>query len=250
MSITPKTAGNLGQKATSKQTELSLLLAHQVDIECLGNTIINLEDLIATKQREASAAAAAVPSIEHLSRTREDLLAAVAVGQATHGEVQAFDTKSEAEKKAHQEALATAKRIANEAEQAIAGLQRKLAEAQGELHALHGRDMSLLRAVVMHQAETTCHEYVKAALVVKAAYLRLTALDGLLKSKGLKPAGIIGGGVPINLPVFQLPACDGQFNPNYPESMFNDSQAYISGATEQAADDLLEALRASGVTLI
>ncbi|HUW27574.1 MAG TPA: hypothetical protein VMV97_03090 [Sulfuriferula sp.] len=250
MNMTPKTAGNLGQKATSKQSELSLLLAHQADIECLGNTIINLEDLIATKQREASAAAAAVPSIEHLSRTREDLLAGVAVGQATHGEVQAFDTKSEAEKKAHQEALATAKRIANEASQAIAGLQRKLAEAQGKLHALHGRDMSLLRAVVMNQAETTCHEYVKAALAVKAAYLRLTALDGLLKSKGLKPAGIISGGVPINLPVFQLPACEGQFNPNWPDSIFSDSLAYVSGATNQAADDLLEELRAIGVTLI
>lgn len=250
MNITPKASGNTAKNATSKDTELAQLLAHQGEIESLDKAITNLEALIAAKQLEVREAACAVPSIEHLYRAREDLLAAVSVGQATHGEVEAFDTRCEAEKKAHQAALATAKSVENEVSQAIAGLQRKLSEAHEKRHALHSMDMSLLHSVVMNQAETTGREYVQAALAVKAAWLRLTALDGLLRSKGLKPEGIVGISFQLNLPVFNLRACDGQFNPNYPESIFSDFLAYNGGATEQAADELMEELRATGVTLI
>lgn len=238
------------KKATAERNDISMILAHQGEMEALSSTIANLETLISAKQREVQQAAAAVPSIEHLARTREDLLADFAVGQATAGEVNAFDAKSEAEKLAHQEAQAKAKRIAEDEAQAIAGLQRKLADAQEKLLALHAKDQGLLRNLLMSQAEAAGRDYVQAAKAITAAYLRLTALDGMLKQRGLKPAGIIGGGVPINLPVFQLAACDGQYHPNWPDSIFSDFLAYSSGATDQAAGDLREELQNLGVTLI
>ena len=238
------------QTSSAQDDALAAILAHQEAISDIDAVIANLSALIAARQNEIADAEAAIPSIDHLVRAREDLLASVAIGQAKSGEIKAFDTKSEAERQAHQEASAKAKRTAEEASQAIAGLQRKLTDAQEKRHDLHSKNQWLLRDVLMSRAESTGHAYVQAVLAIKDAYLRLVALDGMLKTKGLRPVGIIGHGVPINLPSFQLPACEGQYNRNYPETLFSDFLAYTSGATDQAHSVLLDELQALGVTLI
>lgn len=238
------------QKSGAQNGALAAILAHQEAISDIDAVIANVSTLIAARQEEIVVAEAAIPSIDHLLRAREDLLASVAIGQAKSGDIKAFDAKIEGERQAHQEASAKAKRIAEEASQAIAGLQRKLTDAQEKCQAMHGKDQGLLREVVINHAETTGHAYVQAVLAVKDAYLRLIALDGLLKNKGLRPMGIIGTGVPINLPSFQLPACEGQYNRNYPEILFSDFLAYTSGASDQAHSDMLDELHALGITLI
>jgi len=238
------------QKSSAQDGALAAILAHQEAISDNDAVIANLSALIAARRGEIADAEAAIPSIDHLLRAREDLLASVAIGQAKSSDIKAFDAKSEAERQAHQEASAKAKHTAEEASQAIAGLQRKLSDAEEKRQSLHSKDQGFLRDVLMNRAESTGQAYVQAVLAVKDAYLRLIALDGLLKSKGLRPAGIISACVPIHLPTFPLLACDGHYNPNYPDSLFSDFLAYTSGASDQAAIDLQDQLQALGVTLI
>lgn len=229
---------------------LVAVLAHQSAISTVESAVANLDALIAAKREAIAQAAAAVPKIDHLTRAREDLLASVAIGQATASEVRNFDEKSEAEKKKHLAAQAKAQQVSEEERQAITGLQRKLSEANEQLRDLHCEDRNVLRVLLEHEAELAGAAYVEAALAVKRHYLRLTALDGLLKNHSSNRAGIVGANVAINLPTFNLAAFDGQSNRNYPETMFTDFLAYTGGLVDEARYALLEEVQAAGVTMI
>lgn len=232
-----------------KNPALDAVLSHQRAVADVEATIRMLEGVITAKKDERAAIAASVPNIDHLRSKREDLLASVALGQATNEDVKEFDRNSAEEKDAHASAQSNSTHLGLEIGNAVVGLNRKLDEAVEQLRVLHGKDNDLLRALFVNHSVFSGESYVDAAKEVKKNYLILRALDGLMKKFGFS-GRFSGYDTSINLPMFNVPACDQQASTFDKNHIFGDKNVLYGTCLTDAQNDLIAEFRSAGVTLI
>ena len=226
------------------------LIGHQKMIDSMAIDVKNLEKLISDKRQEIQQALQGVPSISHISRGREDILALVAIGKAGKADIDAFDKDATGIRNEHSIALKAASLIEEDNLQAIAGLERKLTEAKSKLDAISGKSKALLKTILLRQAESIATQYVAAAEDMRSHYLSILALNGLLISNNLAANGIVGLAQPLTVPSFNLAACRAIEHHNYHGVIYNDTLAYISGDVESINTQILDEIRKAGVKFL
>ena len=198
-------------KATAKEAatypELQSVLEHQNAIEASQALIRKLEQSLAEHARNADEARARRPSEEALTQELEDLRAAAAIGEVT-----AVEAREREEDIARRRAELV--RAAEESDKelapiasALGGLQRRLEQERATLQELSARRRELLENFLRAEAGRACAEYVEAGLRVKAAWLRLNALEWMMRDYAQSNIRILGH--QLRLPIMNLPQCEG-----------------------------------------
>lgn len=158
--------------------ERTAVLANQQAVAEAQKTVDGLTKAVGEQQALIASKRALLPevSVSQLELQREDLLAAIALGQ---GDAAALDTLEQ--QIAAQTALRqqTGPEISR-AEKTIAGLSRKVEEAQAALQSLQSNSNNLLRKLLLSEAEVIGADYAAAALVAAEKYKQISALQNIL----------------------------------------------------------------------
>lgn len=179
--------------------ELQAMLQNQQAVAAAQATVDQLSQAIEAQNKLAEQLRSRAERVAALETQREDLLADIATGQDKAVELNALDERLALQKKD----IAT-KGSQAAIDQTVAGLNRKLERAQGELAALQGKRPVLMRALLRAQAEALGGEYVAAAFALKAVHQRLRGLASMLNDLGSAPAIFMGQGAVIEVPAPSL----------------------------------------------
>jgi hypothetical protein len=194
--------------------ELANVLEYQDKIREGVKTIAHLEAAIEVQQSIISAVTGYKTELPDLHTRREDLLAEIIADGASKEDLANLDEEIRIEKERLEGLVSHAAQSVPEAEQAIAGLRRKLEVAIAELDALNDRKPELLAAFLQAEAERLGGEYLQLTKELIVKYRLLLAYGPLLRE-------VDGGRVlpwsGITIPLFQgLEAHRGQDSPNMP----------------------------------
>jgi cell division protein FtsL len=198
------------------------VLDHQAKIGNTETKIASLNSAIAAQRKLIADAQATIPAIPARSAERENLIADIALGQATAEDLKTLDAQIAKEQRAYDDAKKKVAADINTGEAAIAGLERKLQDAQADLDTLNDASTAIMQQYVRGEAETVAQDYVDAALRLKDAYLRLRGLNAVLSGYGGR--SFIGIGADrLYISGFALPQFDGVIDKNatWPGTIFS-----------------------------
>lgn len=202
-------------KITKEQSDV---LDNQQQIKQAEQRIADLGKLISQKESFIASSQAQTPDLEGLVRQREDLLAEVAIGTAGTDDVTKLD-KTIAEQQALAEKIGPA--IAA-AEHTIAGLKRKLQDAQAALVAHREQGCNLLRVYLLSECEREGEAYFAMAKAYEEKFKRMMALSELVAATGVNQLLVRTNRTSeVFLPSFNVQACLGH-------TMFHDPGALFS----------------------
>lgn len=169
--------------------DYDVMRTHQAAVTAAAALVSRLEDLVAEQDRALSFATFDDPRPE-LARQRGDLLAAVAMGDATAADLDAFDKTNATPIKV---ATAKAERHATETgdiAEARAGLVRKLAEARRQLDKLNDLTPQIRAAILTADLVGAHRDLATASEIHTKARGRVVGLSALLRRHGARvPAG-------------------------------------------------------------
>jgi vacuolar-type H+-ATPase subunit I/STV1 len=188
-----------------------------------------------TKQDETIREAnAGVPSMGDLLQQREDLLADIAMGNASGDSLETLDAQIGQKEKEIASAKAEAKKIVSQAQQVIAGLKRKMTEMEAKVKEL--KEEILPEAIahfLLTRAETACEEYVQIARELIEKHRQIVGLGTLLKNS--VPCGkniLAGKWNEFRIPAFDLKACEGHLAPTFTLFKWSEHGNDAQGAAE------------------
>lgn len=181
---------------------------HQAMITEAAQAVVSLKSLIAEQQAIVEKNKGL--SISGLYQDRQDLLAESVMGKDVAKEIKRLDGEIEAKEKE----LAQAEKKRNDAEYAIAGLNRKLADAETKLRSLEEEGKQILLHFLKGEAELVGDEYAQTVNELIRFYNRLLALDTLIMSYSEDPGFSIKlpSSLRIQIPAFNLVACNTQLD--------------------------------------
>lgn len=158
--------------------ERTAVLANQQAIAEAQKTVDGLTKAVGEQQALIASKRALLPdvSVSQLELQREDLLAAIALGQGDAAALDTLEQQITAQTELRQQ---TSPEISR-AEKTIAGLSRKVEEAQAALQALQSNSNNLLRKLLLSEAEAIGTDYAAAALVAAEKYKQISALQNML----------------------------------------------------------------------
>jgi uncharacterized coiled-coil protein SlyX len=199
----------------------SAVLENQRAIATGSESIANLQGAISDYSGTADKMRAALPDMSALELERENLLASIAIGEKGQAELDALDARLGELRQQRQAAQPGITGIA----QTIAGLNRRLGEAQAKLQQLQQDRPALVRRFLLAEAEAEGAQYAGLGVALAASYRRLRALDGLLSSAG-HSTPIRAHGPELYVPAFALEsvkphAPDRAPGANYPSSIYD-----------------------------
>lgn len=244
----PTAAANTPSVQSEKQ--LNAVLEHQKTVTAAEEAIHKLEQLIAAKKAEIDQVNSSVPNLGALNRVREDLLAAVAAGDAMEAELQQFDQKSETERADAKTAATQAVQKVESLEQAISGLERKLDHERGKNDQLNIATQTLLRELLQSETRIAAEVYLQATADLEKASLRLVSLDSIMAVAGLKPRTISAAKIDeLYVPVLSAVGFEGsQKYPAWPGVILSGRLLDLSGAIKLAVQSEQKRFQESGVS--
>lgn len=188
------------------------VMEHLRQIDQVKMEVQNLQTVIEAQRQSIAEAAAAIPQPIDRQHKRQNLMADIALGNATEADLKTLDDEIAKEQKAIQEATKKAAPKVEKAQAALAGLGRKLAAVQAELQALETKSSEVSHRFFVSEAEKVGAQFVNHALRMKELYTRLVGLDSIIK--GHDGEGImVHGPRKLYIPVFRLPQFEGLENP-------------------------------------
>ncbi len=168
--------------------------------------IRKLEALRREQAEVISIANAAIPAQSDFRQKREDILAGIAMGNASEGDLKALDEQVKKKNREIEEAKAKAHGVIESAKQTIAGLERAAAEIRSELEPLQTKEAELQRWFLQAERERAEESYVQAAKTLVSAYKRLLAFDQIATPLIGTSLDKLGQGDGLLVPTFHLPA--------------------------------------------
>ena len=127
-------------------------------------------------------ASSSVPSMQDLDKDRENLLAKITLGEATTKDLNSFDKKYAKEQGKIQKIKKNSKSIILSANQTIAGLQRRLTNAETQLNTLITQKDTVQLHFLRSEIEKTGDEYSELANSLIEKYKRILGLEGLMRT--------------------------------------------------------------------
>lgn len=173
------------------------VLNNQSAIEEATAAACKLEQAIADYAHTAEEMRASLPDASAFEQERENLLAAIAIGEKGQADLDALDARLAQTRQQARDAQPGITGIA----QTIAGLKRRLVDVQAKLQGLREERPALLRSLLLSEAEAEGAEYAGLAVALVNRYRRLKALETLLHGHGMS-IGVHGPG--LHLPAFDL----------------------------------------------
>lgn len=183
-------------------TSLGEITLFQEKLSAAEQMVANLRELIAKQEEIILKTNEGLPSNAGIMKQREDLLAAIAVGDATETDLEELDRQISEKSRFAAEDLERVKNIVAPARQTIAGLQRRLDEAEETLTTLESRKGEVMRRFLESEAEKAGEEYARLAGELVEKFRQLKALNQIGLSRGHR--SIIQRGVRIDIPAFDL----------------------------------------------
>jgi uncharacterized coiled-coil protein SlyX len=174
-----------GNTVGGNSTSLQAVLENQKAIVKVEGTIAVLEQAINTQESVIAEATATVKVPESLVQKREDLLAEISVGNAASDELTKLDAEIDRQNEIHGETSAKAEQVITPARQTVAGLRRKLGQAEAELKALTEERGSLRQALYRDEAEKAGADYVRVANELHALLMRLIGFNELIEGRNV-----------------------------------------------------------------
>lgn len=141
-----------------------------------------LKALVEEQERLIAAANVSVPSAVQLQQRREDILAGLSTGDATEVQLRAIDKEIEALNSQIADASAKASEILSKAEPTLAGLRRKLADAEGQVKKLTLQKPDVARLVLKTQAASVYADYLRLGEELGEKFVKLMSLNALICS--------------------------------------------------------------------
>ena len=204
-----KKAPHNGLTADVKSNDnLDMVLEHQHKISAARQAIDTLARAIKVQDEEIEKAIASVPHFFDRTSQRENMMAEIALGSANEKDLQILDEQIAEDKAAFEGAQAAATPALEKAKAIRSGLERKLTEAKAELQQLESKSREIMQSFLTHEAEATAAEYISHAQAIRMNYLRLRALEILIRKQGGGSIGSYSIGK-LYIPVFSLPQFDG-----------------------------------------
>ncbi len=216
--------------------ELDDVLNYQSDLAAAKNNVSNIQALIAQQQQIIDEAVAGIPSLPDYCQIREDLLADIAIGKATDKDLATLGEKMDADKKDVTEAEERLDPVIEHAQLTIAGLQRKLEDAEKEVTTLEENEGEIVFQFLMAQAEREGEEYAALANQLIGKFKRLRAIDSILGHPPRLSFAYVGE---FFIPSFNLKAFKGCENPSHP-GQFGDARLSLNARESQAAREVLK----------
>lgn len=222
---------------TTPSPETAAVLENQSAMKTTCAAIAKLEKAIGKCEAQIEEQQAVLPDLAPLLNQREDLLAAMAIGEDKKAEISKLDTKI-AQLSAQQK---DAKPALDALKQTIGGLQRRLLESQAELLKLQGEKSVLMRRFLNSRAEVLGAEYVAAASKMVELYKGLLALDTMLHDHGQgHRIGMHGQG--LYVPRFMLDSMAGHADYVYPKAIFTSANHTMGHVQEWARQEKVKML--------
>jgi len=145
---------------------------------------------------------------------RENVLADIAMGMDKQAELNQLDTDictEESRKREHEEAVAKA---CSTLKPALAGLQRKLTDAESELILLKEKKPTVIEGFLKSEAERLATSYVETAVNLARQLERIVAIGSMIKSYGGNIFNNYSSQT-LTVPLFSLAACLDNTHPAY-----------------------------------
>lgn len=233
-------------KVVKEDEATATIKKHQSDIVAASQKVAVLEAAIRREEENIATANAAIVTAVLSPHEREEILADIALGKATEVDLEAFDRKAREEEATVVASLAAVKPTAQNAQQAIDGLKRRLADAQIELSALKGEFPQVRDKFLLAQAEALGVDYMAIAQRLVDIFKQLVAIDQIMGY----PSRICGHKTAdLCIPLFRVSACDNQDTPVYqfqfkaPRTMWTGEEMSAAVTAER------ERIRALGIEL-
>lgn len=153
-------------------------------------SISALKTEIEKAQKAEQAAVAATPSLAPLDQKLEDIAADLALNNISDKPAEDRRAGVAKERLALEEKIRWASANVGAIRRTLAGLNRRLSDAEAEIASITAQTPSLLTDVLREQAASIGAEYMRHAQHVRDAYLRLLAVASMLDGYGLPGAKI------------------------------------------------------------
>lgn len=235
--------------ALGSGVDATILVAHQKSVLAARVKVDDLKSLISTKEEELkSASVDSDEQFEGLQRRREDVLAAVATGEATQDAIAAIDGEIAtllADTDGQEGARLQQYR---ELSQTLSGLERKLKEAVDTLAQLEADTPEMLTSFLRTEAEDAGRAYIESARVVIENFQRLHTLNTLITSRGQSSPISVKAFPDMRLPAFVLDCFSSVSAHDAAQGVFYSSHAALAeGQFNTSRSDELQRLREMGL---
>jgi len=221
-------------------------LSFQQSLAEAEQRVPELKALVDEQERVIREAKATIPSAEQLLERREDILAGLSTGDATEAQLKAVDQELEALNTLIADASAKASQIVAKAEPTLAGLRRKLADAERELKKLTLQKPDVARLILKTQAALVYSDYLSLGEQLGEKFVKLMSLNALICS--VPERRHIDHSILLMAPVMKIPRF--KIGPDAEAP----SMSTVFAAAEQRTDLTREAerarLKAEGFTLL
>lgn len=216
------------------------MLTNQNDIVSALAVIATLEKALSNCEAQVAEKQAALPDVGPLSSQREDLLAAIAIGEATSADLEKLDAqmdKLKAQRNGEKPALDALK-------QTIEGLQRRWVDARKSLQKLRAERESLLRHFLIKKAEAVGAEYFAAAQALVARYKELRGLDALIPR-----SPVVTGSLLLHVPRFNLETVPSLMPVTWAQDVVFETKSGVVGSAQEWAQQEAAALLELGIAV-
>jgi len=175
-----------------------------------------------------------------LLQEREDLLANIATGAATAEALESLDERIKGRKMEVDDAVVETKKIADQARQTIAGLRRKLAEAEAEVANIQGELLpAAIAGFLQSRAEVAGEEYMVIAEELFMKLGQIVGLGALFKKIAGKEISLSWDWSQFRSPGFALKSCEG-FLSDRVIACFGTDGANLEAAAQTEAQKIRE----------
>ena len=178
----------------------------QESCKTASEKVESLQNAIHAQEEIKAKASSTVLSTEELDKAREDLLARIALGDATEKDLADFDKEHSKKLTAAREAKKSSESAVVSANQTIAGLRRRLAEAESELSNLIDQKNSALFSFLKSEIEKAGDEYLELARALTEKYKNIMGLEALMRSYTDNPRVRTANYGDFRIPMFNLRA--------------------------------------------
>ncbi len=172
--------------------------------------ITALKRAILAQEEIKGKASSAIPSMHDLDKQRENLLAKIALGDATTKDLDIFDKEYAKGLEATLEAKKQSASVILSADQTIAGLRRCLTEAERELNELITQKDSARLSFLRSEVERVGAEYLNLANALTEKYKSILGLEALMKKFTANPRIRTVNCEDFRIPMFNIGAFKAQ----------------------------------------
>lgn len=163
-----------------QKTTVAEVLAHQDSLKAMREEAKRISDAMAAQSEIMRAAEASIVSAPDRGAQRAEVLANIAMGDATKKDLDDLELLIATEREANEKSVAKSKPVYLQAAETLGGLVNKETELKQRIEAKERATAMVMEQFLMSEITDLAGQYVHHAQALKEAFYRLLALEKLL----------------------------------------------------------------------